>query len=72
LFFSRNRQDAKRRSKEDLHTRNERPGGVRGRGSFEQQARPMSEEEKLGDLKSANEFDELEIRDDLRSWKMPT
>jgi hypothetical protein len=72
LFFSRNRQDAKRRSKEDLHTRSERPGGVRGRGSFEQQARPMSEEEKLGDLKSANEFDELEIRDDLRSWKMPT
>lgn len=72
LFFSRSRQDAKGRSKEDLHVRNERPGGVRGRGSFEQQARPTSSEGKSGDLKAANEFDELEIREDLRSWKMPT
>jgi hypothetical protein len=75
LFFasrSRSRQDVKRHSKENLHgTRNERPTGIRGRGGFEQQEHQMGGAAGDGPSKGTNEFDELDIRDNLRSWKLP-
>jgi hypothetical protein len=69
---SRTRQDGKRHSKEILHAgRLERSTGVRGRGGFDQQEHQMGGAADNGALKGANEFDELEIRDNLRSWKLP-
>jgi hypothetical protein len=72
LFFSRSRQDVKKHSKENLHgARVERQGGVRGRGGFEHQENQMGGDAEKGGLRNTNEFDELDVRDDLRSWKLP-
>jgi hypothetical protein len=71
-FLSRNRPEISRHSKENLHVkRDERPviGGVRGRGSFEQQAHQMGSEAEKG---ITSEFDEIRVREDLRSWRLPT
>jgi len=68
-FFPKKRQDSKRHSKEDL--RHERPTGVQGRAGFEHQGNRMGAEVESGMARATNEFDELEIRDNLRSWKLP-
>ncbi|KIW06496.1 hypothetical protein, variant [Verruconis gallopava] len=73
LYFSKSRADIKRHSKENMHVaRGDRPNVVRGRGSFEQQAHSMGVEAEKGSTRDKNEFDELEIREDLRSWKLPS
>jgi hypothetical protein len=77
-FYSRpgSTQDIKRHSKDSVHVkRDERPNighGIRGRGSFESQARSMGGEVEQGSKQVTNEYDELDIRDDLRSWMIPT
>jgi hypothetical protein len=82
-WFSRSRQDVKRRSKEDnlhrkraddsLHPRSAINNGViRGRSSFESQASQMGGEADKGTRRITNEFDELNVREDLRSWRLPS
>ncbi|KAF2455836.1 N-terminal C2 in EEIG1 and EHBP1 proteins-domain-containing protein [Lineolata rhizophorae] len=45
--------------------------GVKGRGSLEQQARTMEADTDRRRVKQTREVDELEIRDDLRCWRLP-
>ncbi|KAK4973268.1 hypothetical protein LTR66_011208 [Elasticomyces elasticus] len=46
-------------------------GGVKGRGSLEQQARKVEMEERHGSkMRPMNEVDELDAREDLRSWRI--
>lgn len=47
-------------------------GGVKGRASLEQQARQLKAGAEEQGQKHVREVDELEIRDDLRSWRLPT
>jgi hypothetical protein len=74
-LFRRSRQDLKRASRESLGKTHDRPmhvstGGVRGRGSFEQQAHQMTSDAERGGSWSPNEMDEFGLRDDLRSWQI--
>ncbi|PSN67901.1 hypothetical protein BS50DRAFT_675898 [Corynespora cassiicola Philippines] len=45
-------------------------GTVRGRGSLEQQAHQMKVEAERKRRRAHHEVDELEVRDDLRSWQL--
>ncbi|KAF2817622.1 uncharacterized protein BDZ99DRAFT_374428 [Mytilinidion resinicola] len=45
-------------------------GGVRGRGSLEQQAHHMKVEAERRRVRPTREVDEFEVREDLRSWKL--
>lgn len=45
-------------------------GTVRGRGSLEQQAHQMKAEAERKRRRAHHEVDELEVRDDLRSWQL--
>jgi hypothetical protein len=45
-------------------------GGVRGRASLEQQANAMKAEVEQGRRRRKTEVDELDIREDLRSWRL--
>jgi hypothetical protein len=73
----RPRQDMKRhsresfgkRSQEDMHASSR---GVRGRGSFEQQTRQMGAEADRGNIKAGLELEDIDLREDLRSWKVPS
>jgi hypothetical protein len=47
------------------------PGGVRGRGSLEQQAHHMMVEAERKRHRPSHEVDEFEVREDLRSWMLP-
>lgn len=71
----RSRQDMKRQSREHLGKRlqDDMHGtrGVRGRGSFEQQTRQMGVEPDRGNIKLTREMEDLEVREDLRSWRVP-
>ncbi|OMP86991.1 hypothetical protein BK809_0007077 [Diplodia seriata] len=49
----------------------ERGLSIRGRASLEQQANQMKAEAQLARPRPANEVDELDVRDDLRSWSLP-
>jgi hypothetical protein len=76
-FFRSSRQDMKRASRESLGKREDRPrhvstGGVRGRGSFEQQAHQLTSDAERGNSRPPHELDEFDLRDDLRSWKIRT
>jgi hypothetical protein len=73
-LFRSSRPDLKRSSHESIGKPHDSPrhvttGGVRGRGSFEQQAHQMTIEADRGH-RPAVEMDELDLRDDLRSWKI--
>jgi hypothetical protein len=73
-LFKSSRPDLKRASRESIGKSHDRPrhvvtGGVRGRGSFEQQAHQMTSEEDRGNM-PPHEMDEFDLRDDLRSWKI--
>jgi len=72
--FFRHRPDAKRHSRENLGKNHEGHAphrGIRGRSSFEHQTRQMKVDAERGHARSsANELDELDVRDDLRSWKV--
>jgi hypothetical protein len=71
----RSRQDMKRQSRESLGKRSQddmhSARGVRGRGSFEQQTRQMGVEADRGNNKPNREMEDLDIREDLRSWRVP-
>lgn len=67
--FFRSRQDLKRTSRESL---GKPSGGVKGRGSFEHQARQLKGDAERGNISRAHELDEFDLRDDLRSWNIPT
>lgn len=71
----RSRQDMKRHSREHLEKRHQDDmhgtRGVHGRGSFEQQTRQMGAEAQRGNSKMNREMEDLDIREDLRSWKVP-
>lgn len=47
------------------------PGGVRGRGSLEQQAHHMKVEAERKRHRPSHEVDEFDVREDLRSWMLP-
>lgn len=64
------KESLSRRSVEDLHG-GSRALGVRGRASFEQQTQHMKEDAEIGHNRHANEMDEMGLREDLRSWKIP-
>ncbi|KAF2139525.1 uncharacterized protein K452DRAFT_61808 [Aplosporella prunicola CBS 121167] len=67
-------QDALKMKLKDGHTRGHSHtnsgGAVRGRASLEQQAHQMKAEAQFA-RRPAYEIDELDIRDDLRSWSLP-
>jgi hypothetical protein len=72
----RSRQDMKRHSRENLGKRSQddmhhHTRGVRGRGSFEQQTRQMGMDADRGTNKSGREVEDLDAREDLRSWRVP-
>lgn len=71
----RARQDMKRQSRESLGQRSQddmhRTRGVRGRGSFEQQTRQMGVEADRGNNRPSREMEDLDVREDLRSWRVP-
>ncbi|QDS73716.1 hypothetical protein FKW77_003519 [Venturia effusa] len=71
----RSRQDMKRHSREHLGKRHQDDmqgtRGVRGRGSFEQQTRQMGAGAERGNNKSIREREDLDVREDLRSWRVP-
>lgn len=71
----RSRQDMKRHSREHLGKRHQDDmhgtRGVRGRGSFEQQTRQMGAEAERGNSKMTREMEDLDVREDLRSWRVP-
>jgi hypothetical protein len=46
-------------------------GGVRGRGSLEQQAHQMKVEAERKRHRPRHEVDELDLREDLCSWRLP-
>ena len=46
-------------------------GGVRGRGSLEQQAHQMKAEAERRRIKPPHEVNEFDVREDLRSWRLP-
>ncbi|KAF2433173.1 hypothetical protein EJ08DRAFT_686505 [Tothia fuscella] len=70
-FFRRpSRQDIKRTSRESPSKRSDMgSGGVRGRGSFEQQVHQMKGEVENGH-RIQHEVDEFDLREDLRSWNI--
>lgn len=71
-FFKR-RQDIKRASRESLGKRDDISSrGTRGRGSFEHQGHQMKGEGENGHHRPPHEMDEFDLRDDLRSWKIPS
>jgi hypothetical protein len=47
------------------------PGGLRGRGSFEQQAHQMKVEAERKRHRPHHEVDEVDVREDLCSWQLP-
>lgn len=49
----------------------ERGLSLRGRASLEQQANQMKAEAQMARPRPANEVEELDIREDLRSWSLP-
>lgn len=71
----RSRQDMKRHSREHLEKGHQddvhRTRGVHGRGSFEQQTRQMGVEAERGNNKMNREMEDLDVREDLRSWRVP-
>ncbi|KAF2101277.1 hypothetical protein NA57DRAFT_72719 [Rhizodiscina lignyota] len=48
-----------------------RPGTAHGRGSLDQQARQMEVEAKKMRNKPQQEVDEFDVREDLKSWRLP-
>ncbi|OCK76696.1 hypothetical protein K432DRAFT_385230 [Lepidopterella palustris CBS 459.81] len=46
-------------------------GGVRGRGILEQQAHHMKAEAERRRMIPSHEVDEFDVREDLRSWRLP-
>jgi hypothetical protein len=48
------------------------PRGVHGRSSLEQQAHHLKAEVERKQLRQGHEVDEFEVREDLRSWRLPT
>jgi hypothetical protein len=69
-FFKR-RQDIKRQSRESLGKRDDASmRGVRPRVSFEHQAHQMKDVDD-GHGRLTHEMDEFDLREDLRSWKIP-
>lgn len=50
---------------------NGRPGSAHGRASLDQQARHMKNEAERMRNKPQQEVDEFDVREDLRSWKLP-
>jgi hypothetical protein len=45
--------------------------GVRGRGSLEQQAHHLKVEAERRRVRPRHEVDEFDVREDLRSWRLP-
>lgn len=54
------------------HHRRASSGGVRGRGSLEQQANQMKAQVDRTRQKPSHEVDEFVAREDLRSWTLPS
>lgn len=61
------REHLGKRRQDDMHGAR----GVRGRGSFEQQTRQMGAEAERGNSKMTREMEDLDVREDLRSWRVP-
>jgi len=67
--------DSKRTSNESLNKidgRRDESSSVRGRSSLEQQARQMKAEAERRTHKPSYEVNEFEVREDLRSWRLPS
>lgn len=66
--------DSTRRSNEAINktdSRHDEMSSVRGRSSLEQQAHQMKAEAERRTRKPNYEVDEFEVREDLRSWRLP-
>lgn len=47
-------------------------GNTHGRGSLDQQVRHMKNEAEKSKGKPQHEVDEFDVRDDLKSWNLPS
>lgn len=77
FFTARSKQDVARHSRDNIHDKGDgvqrsMAGAIRGRNSFESQASKMGGEAEKGQRRVTNDFDEMDIREDLKSWRLPT
>jgi hypothetical protein len=69
--FFRRRQDISRQSRESLKRDDASLRGVRGSVSFEHPTHQMKGGVENGHVRAMHEMDEFDLREDLRSWKIP-